>query len=124
MLCQSGGRSFKIAAILLVAIIALGVLYIFLKKREGFEQQVKVTFFYMNGCGWCDKFKPEWDKFKKTAGSSVETAEVEAEQMTPEQQAKVRGFPTIIISVGSNQVEYDGDRTAKDLLVRVKSLSA
>jgi thiol-disulfide isomerase/thioredoxin len=110
----------KTIVVLFIALIALGIVYIFLKKYEKFEEQVTVTFFYMNGCGWCEKFKPEWEKFKKVAGPNVIVKEVEAEQMTAEQQNKIRGFPTLILSKGGKDVEYDGDRTAKDLLAHLK----
>jgi thiol-disulfide isomerase/thioredoxin len=118
---RGGKVSMQVAGFLLITLIALGVVYMFLKRKENFEDQSKVIFFYMNGCGWCEKFKPEWEKFKQMAGKQVITEEIEASKMTPEQQKKVRGFPTILIVKGGKEIEYDGDRTAADLMVKVKA---
>ncbi len=119
---QRGGKlSMQVAGLLIITLIGLGVVYLFLKRKESFEQQVKVIFFHMQGCGWCDKFKPEWEKFKTMAGKDIVTTEIEASKMTPDQQKKVRGFPTVMIVKNGKETEYDGDRTAADLLVKVKA---
>lgn len=118
---RGGKVSMQVAGLLVITLIALGVIYLFLKRKENFDEQTKVIFFYMNGCGWCEKFKPEWEKFKKMVGSNVVTEEIEASKMTPEQQKKVRGFPTIMIVKNGKETEYDGDRTAADLVVKVKA---
>lgn len=122
---QQGGRvSMKVMGLLLITLAGLGIVYFFLKKYEKFEDGVSVTFYYMDGCGWCEKFKPEWEKFKKLVPSSVAVKEVEAQKMSEDQQKKIRGFPTIVLSKNGKDVDYEGDRTATDLLAKVSALAS
>lgn len=88
-------------------------------KKEGFESTtVQVTFYFLPGCGWCEKFEPEWEKFEKLAKEKgILTRKVNAKEETDEVQQKgITGFPTVIITKNGKETDYQGDRTAEDLL--------
>lgn len=74
-----------------------------------------VTFFYLPGCGWCDKFKPEWARFVELAKQrSITTREVNAgdDQRRESERLGITSFPTVLI----RGMQYDGERTAEALL--------
>lgn len=116
---------FGIIPALLVGLAVLAVVYVLLRKyKESFEDgKTKVTYFYLPECPWCKKYKPEWEKFKAEVEKDKYTAgKVLAEEVDGEKdpkrvaEMKVKGFPTVFI--GSK--EYEGPRTAEDLLEAVK----
>lgn len=115
-------KSVAVGATLLAILLLLVGLYVLVSKgrREFFGTPTKVTFYFMPGCPWCEKFEPEWEKFvgdAKKAG--LETAKVDGSD--PKNRAEVekkgiKGFPTIIVTKDGKDAEYDGERTAKNLL--------
>ena len=55
---------------------------------------------YMNGCGWCEKMKPEFDKANKS-NPNVDMAMINAEDILPLiKKLDVSGFPTIFKCYG------------------------
>jgi thiol-disulfide isomerase/thioredoxin len=99
--------------------VLLVVLYKMLKHRkEGFDGQTLVTLYHMVGCGWCQKFKPEWEKFKDMAQKAgIQTKEVEAsEDPSLIEKKGIQGFPTVRVEKNGKEVDYSGDRTAQDLM--------
>ena len=82
----------------------------------------KVELYYAEWCGHCNKFKPEWEKFKKNAlDGGIKTNEYEAEKdKTKVEEANVSGFPTIIITINGKKEDYNGPRTAEALMEYVK----
>jgi len=107
--------------ILLVAIL-LFVGYIVFKKlrsrSENFEGPKKLTYFYMNGCGHCDKFTPEWDKWMRINKSDNITG-IKLEQGDAQDLVKkhdVTGFPTVLLLGDNDQkIPYEGPRTVDGL---------
>lgn len=89
------------------------------------------TLFYANWCGHCNRFKPEWEKFKdkvnqlggKVGNKNVQVNEYEDNNLPTEGATingqNIRGYPTVKISVTSGdkkiEYEYDGKRKAEDL---------
>lgn len=80
-------------------------------------QDNKPTLFlcYANWCGHCIRFKPTWDKIKRTLSSNKDVHVVEVEYdfigLLPRTLQNIRGFPTIqIVKNGRVAKEYQGDR--------------
>ena len=72
----------------------------------------------MEGCGWCDKFKPTWDQFttkyaaslaaNKVAVKRVESKDDEAYKYKDD----VKGYPTVLfIKPPGAAVKFGGERT-------------
>ena len=81
-----------------------------------------IVLVYADWCGHCQKFKPEWKKFRKLARSvsNIRTSELDVDDKTNESMIKSLGvdtFPTVIMirPSGDRQV-YSGDRSSVDLL--------
>jgi hypothetical protein len=94
-----------------VAVVALVVFAIYMRKTwEGLEDgSTVVTFYWMNGCGHCVAFEPEWATFNASLPAGVTTKKVESKD-APE---TIRGFPTLTVKKGNAPpVTYTGDRTA------------
>lgn len=113
---------------LLLVVFAL-IVYTFMKRYEGFESKVTLSYFYLPGCGWCQKFNPEWDRFVemvKTEKLDVQLRKVNAEEARDEvEKEKIQGFPHIHLKKASGErVDYEGQRTAEELAKFVKENSA
>lgn len=84
------------------------------------EPPAKMTLFYMNGCGWCDKFMPAWDQFASMYGRDgvLQVSKVEAsdkEALGPFRDL-VKGFPTVVlVTPDGKRVRFEGDRTVDGL---------
>ena len=105
--------------------ILIAMYFLFRKVRERFESKGTVTLYYMKGCGHCEKFKDEWEKFKIMAADkgNVATASKEAgSDREAVEAAGVTGFPTIRYTDPSGKsTDYQGDRTAIALSTWVDS---
>lgn len=79
---------------------------------------IEVNLYYANWCGHCQKFKPEWEALKtKLDDLGITHNEYEDGQNKDEiNAAKVKGFPTIRIKTDEDLIEYNGPRTAPDIL--------
>lgn len=84
---------------------------------------------YANGCIYCQKMLPEWNKLKAIIGKRATIVEVEHNDlMKPNNELEklnlelttpieAQGYPTIA-KIKNKIVEYyNGDRTAKDMLL-------
>ncbi len=126
---QRGGKlkmpTLIIAVLLLAALVAL---YMFMKKREGFESQVVVKYYFLPECGWCKKFKPEWDTFVKNLEADKKVkpslAIVKTEAIDgSKNKVPVQGFPTVhLVGKDGKVEEYKGERTATALMEAVLKL--
>lgn len=109
------------AAVLLAVLLGVAVRQ-FLVSREGFEDQVTVTFYKMAGCPHCIDFEPEWTKFTAMAKSAGINTPEPVDSKDPSKPASIVSFPTITIQKGSGPyTEYKGDRTADALLAACKA---
>jgi hypothetical protein len=101
-----------------VALVALIVFAIYMRNKwEGFEGDSKVvTFYWMDGCGHCVSFEPEWATFNEELPAGVTTKKVESKNAPTD----IKGFPTITVQKGNAPaITYTGDRTSaaiKDFL--------
>lgn len=82
-----------------------------------------LVLFFAQGCGYCKRMMPEWNKFKNVSPISI--GEVPAEQMSEynplENEENIVGYPTIrLYNKGKLVKEYDGDRSKADIMRFVK----
>uniref|UniRef100_A0A8C9TFR8 Protein disulfide-isomerase A4 n=1 Tax=Scleropages formosus TaxID=113540 RepID=A0A8C9TFR8_SCLFO len=83
--------------------------------------------FYAPWCGHCKQFAPEYEKIAQTLKESdppIPVAKVDATKETVlSSRFEVSGYPTIKILKKGEPVDYDGDRTEKAVVVKVKEVA-
>ncbi|KAL6462893.1 hypothetical protein MHYP_G00293150 [Metynnis hypsauchen] len=83
--------------------------------------------FYAPWCGHCKQFAPEYEKIAQTLKESdppIPVAKVDATKANAlGSRFEVSGYPTIKILKKGKPVEYDGDRTEKAIVERVKEVA-
>jgi hypothetical protein len=113
----------------LLAVIFIIVLFavVFRRRLErfvGYDSDesggnVIVKYFYMDGCGHCKRFKPEWDIFESQALSdpsqSISPMKYEARKDKDSIDSDVNGFPTVKVIKNGVTCVYTGERTAAAL---------
>ena len=130
-----------IAAFALLALLALVLVYqyAFVVLRalrvspEGFDGkpsgpppvQARLVFLHMDGCGHCDRFKPQWDAFDSQYGDGLKASGVvlesyeRADPEASEFKGSVNGYPTVLlvkVPAGSaSPIVFQGDRTPEGL---------
>jgi thiol-disulfide isomerase/thioredoxin len=83
-----------------------------------------LTMYYADWCGHCQTTKPEFAKLGST--QTIGGKQVLIKMVNPEENpdaakdVDIRGFPTILLSVGSKTVEYPGERTAAAMIEFLK----
>ncbi len=79
---------------------------------------IKVELYYAEWCGHCQRFKPEWAKLKgELEKKGMKWAEYESEKDGQKmEEENIKGFPTIVIIMNGKKNEYDGQRTAVDIM--------
>ena len=115
-------------AILILLLIVVGGYFLFnwcQNKKSPFEMfsgGAKLYFFYADWCGYCRKFKPEWEKLKAEPNLGIELEEVDCSNEAPAlaKEYDVKGFPTLILINGSNKVTYEGERSANAIISFIK----
>ena len=119
---------FGASALLIIAAILRALQSKATSGLELFTEPSKatVTLFTMATCPYCQRMKPEWEKFKEMAKSSgIETAEVSPDTGAKIiEEKRINGFPTVLVTVGGKDVQYpsDGDhpRTADGIMAFVQ----
>lgn len=114
-----------------------------MKKKEGFEAQeedddpganttnkaikARFVFLHMEGCGWCERFKPTWDELVakdadalRTKGLVLEDHESNSSE-SKQYAGSVQGYPTLLLvpadgSADVQPVKFEGERTRADIL--------
>ena len=133
-----------IAAFALLAVLALALVYraVYYKPPppppraglpEGFfdaprvHAEAQLVFLHMDGCGWCDRFKPQWDAFVAKYGPGLTAGGVtllSLERKDPRATAygSVDGYPTIIFVTdgGDSIARFGGERTPEGLIAFVR----
>jgi thiol-disulfide isomerase/thioredoxin len=91
---------------------------------------VKLCFFYMDGCGWCDKFMPVWNKLKQNkvcelyeCESSNQNNSIEAKEIESQLKTEISSYPSIYLQVNGKYKEYEGNRSYEDVLNFIKENS-
>jgi len=91
------------------------------------ENKFVLAEFYAPWCGHCKALKPEYAKAAaelKNSNSVVKLAMIDAtEEKDLASKFEVRGYPTLMWFENGKQTEYDGGRTAADILEWVKEAS-
>lgn len=57
------------------------------------NQNPHTVFFYMIGCPHCERTRPIWEKVKKDLPAGEAVLELEANELPPDLQSRVQGFP-------------------------------
>lgn len=96
------------------------VYFIFFRKNtlfENFGNPSSCIYYYMEQCGHCKRFSPEWDNFVQTYTGPVTLQKIEMNEAGGDlEKYNIRGFPTIlIIDENGETKEYDGPRTSEAL---------
>ena len=78
----------------------------------------EITLYYADWCGHCKAFKPEWSALKTQLDKiGIKHSEFEADKNKEAiKDAKIHSFPTIYIKKDKDVIEYQGPRTANDIL--------
>ncbi|XP_068437521.1 protein disulfide-isomerase A4 isoform X2 [Clinocottus analis] len=83
--------------------------------------------FYAPWCGHCKQFAPEYEKIAQTLKENdppIPVAKVDATVATTlASRFEVSGYPTIKIMKNGEPVDYDGARTEKAIVARVKEVA-
>ena len=86
----------------------------------------------MDGCGWCQRFLPQWELIKEAINNKdligIKTYEYEREKLQHDERAlkiqkhiQVNGFPTIVVKINDNYYKYEGDRTLCNILKFIRN---
>ena len=94
-------------------------------KLELFSGGSKLYFFFADWCGYCKKFKPEWQKLTNMSDLGVQFEEVDCtdSKNVPAlaKEYNVSGFPTLILANGGKNTTYEGERTANAIVSFIKN---
>lgn len=115
-------------AILILLVVVVGGYFLFKwcqNKKSPFEMfsgEAKLYFFSASWCGYCKRFKPEWEKLKAEPNLGVQLEEVDCSNEAPKlaKEYNVKGFPTLILVHSSNKVTYEGERSANAIISFIK----
>ena len=114
--------SFPFRAIIALAVILLiKFIYVFLMNKyfhEPFGNPTRCVYYYMNGCGYCKKLDPEWNKVVQNYKGKVQLEKIENTKAQSDlDKFGIKGFPAIILVDGQgNHKEFTGSRTSSDIL--------
>lgn len=114
----------KSLLVLLLFVIFTSIVYVFTKRAEMFESQPVIKYFYLEGCGWCQKFSPEWDKFAQAVKDekvNIVVQKLNASENEKEvEKENIQGFPHVHLIKEGKRVDFEMNRTAEDLMEFVK----
>ena len=113
-------RSPRVVKLITVAIAVYILWALFIKKKstvENFGNPSTCTYYYMNECGHCKRFAPEWDNFVQSYTGPVTLRKVEMSEAGDDlEKYNIRGFPTILVVDDKGEFkDYDGPRTSEAL---------
>jgi len=104
-----------------------------MKKLEtSLKDSNVIVLLHARWCGWCLKFRPEWDKFvnQHKNNENLLVVEVESDQLERLNKS-VRdklvenesiGFPSIFLFKNGNKYKYEGERTSSALTSHLKEI--
>lgn len=79
-------------------------------KKLKKSTNVKLTYFFMEGCGYCKKFGPVWNKLESEM-TDIKLEKINGPQNRQlTQKYNVNGFPTIILFKNNYPIHYSGKR--------------
>lgn len=119
-LLKEWNKSSRPMKILFVALSIVLIYMFFFKRRsfsENFGNPVSCTYYYMEECGHCKRFNPEWETFVQSYTGPVKLRKVSATEAGGDlDKYGITGFPTIlIVDENGDHEDYTGPRTSEAL---------
>lgn len=130
---QAGAPSWiLVTAFIVIALLALALVYQFFirfmlhspgpavssEKFSSMPQGDSLVYMYIDGCMWCEKFSPEWDKLVKKQGAALSAAGVSYAKIDGHSDdpriagIDVKGFPMIVFipagASGAGAISFEG----------------
>jgi len=119
-LLKMWNRSSKTIKIVVLVVLAIIVHFLFFRQAaemENFGNPATLTYYYMENCGHCKRFNPEWDTFVQNYTGPVRLRKVEMNEAGADlKKYNINGFPTVIaVDENGDKKDYDGPRTSEGL---------
>ena len=96
--------------------------------RNNGTDKLQIVAFLANWCGFCEQFKPEWQKFKNMAKNKLINGVIATASDKSMGSLKcnnqINGFPTIRIFKNGKHIDYNGERDSKHLTDYIKNLES
>ena len=83
-----------------------------------FNKSPVIIYYYMDGCFWCEKFSPIWNKFSKKKMKNLIVIKVESNNrhLLPF-ESNISGYPTInLYNNGKELGSFNDERTVENLV--------
>lgn len=113
-----------IAIMVLIVLVTRGSFGGRIRQLSGFAgSEYTLTAYTVDWCPHCQHFKPELARLGSTQtvnGKTVAIVSVDPEKEPSKKNAAVKGYPTVIFSGPSGDVEYQGERTADAITAFLK----
>lgn len=119
-LLKMWNRSSKVVKVVTLIILTLALHFLFVRQSspmESFGNPATLTYYYMENCGHCKRFAPEWDTFVQNYTGPVKLRKVEMNEAGDDlEKYNINGFPTILaVDENGDKKDYDGPRTSEGL---------
>ena len=119
-LLKMWNRSSKPIKVVSLIILTFTLHFLFVRQSsptENFGNPATLTYYYMENCGHCKRFNPEWDTFVQNYTGPVKLRKVEMNEAGDDlEKYNINGFPTIIaVDENGDKKDYDGPRTSEGL---------
>jgi thiol-disulfide isomerase/thioredoxin len=92
-------------------------------NSNNIKETIELFLFHMNGCHWCVKFMPVWEKLqeKKTdykyySCERDDLNDSKKAQIIQEKLGYITSYPSIFIKVGDEYFKYNGSRSVNDIV--------
>lgn len=108
----------------LIICVILGALgyYCYNKKSVVIEtinnnaKNRKIVFYYTEWCGYCNKFKPTWERIEKDV-KNITTLKIDCDKYKNiAENNNITEFPTLILYSGQDKTKYEGDFTYESVM--------
>jgi thiol-disulfide isomerase/thioredoxin len=119
-LLKMWNKSSKIVKVVSLIILTFTLHFLFVRQSspmENFGNPATLTYYYMENCGHCKRFAPEWDTFVQNYTGQVKLRKVEMNEAGGDlEKYNINGFPTILaVDENGDKKDYDGPRTSEGL---------
>lgn len=77
----------------------------------------ELTYYYMEQCGHCKRFTPEWENFSKkySSNKNLNCSKIEAKNV--DSSVEIKGYPTVILyKPDGTKIVFDGERNENGLI--------
>jgi len=114
---NKSSKSIKVVSLIILSLI---LHFLFVRQSspmENFGNPATLTYYYMENCGHCKRFAPEWDTFVQNYTGHVKLRKVEMNEAGDDlEKYNISGFPTILaVDENGDKKDYDGPRTSEGL---------